>query len=131
MPLWHLLGLLAGLVVAWLFIFRPMDTHPHASTTCLLHKHTGVACPGCGLGRGIHLAAHGELAAALWMNPISLLLLALGAVVFVLAVTDLLAKKRRATHFLRKISQQLGRYKYVVVGSVVLNWAWNIWKFWP
>ena len=41
--------------------------------TCAAYRFFGVNCPGCGLTRTFIHAAHGELAAAMDLNPIGLL----------------------------------------------------------
>ena len=37
---------------------------------CLLHRLTGLYCPGCGATRALHQLAHGNLAAAWRLNPL-------------------------------------------------------------
>lgn len=37
---------------------------------CLFHELTGLHCPGCGTGRGLHMLVHGNLSGALRMNSL-------------------------------------------------------------
>lgn len=50
---------------------------------CPFHWLTGIYCPGCGATRALHALVHGDMAAALAMNP--LLVVALPVVVLMLA----------------------------------------------
>jgi len=70
----RLLGLAlvpAAFVVAW----TPVDVVP----PCPLRTLTGIPCPLCGSTRGVVAAVHGHLGHALTLNPASLLVLALAA----------------------------------------------------
>lgn len=40
---------------------------------CLFHRLTGLYCPGCGTGRGIHELLHGNVLGAWRMNPLAVL----------------------------------------------------------
>jgi hypothetical protein len=62
----------AALVLAWL----PVDPVP----PCPLRTLTGIPCPLCGSTRGVIAAVHGHLGHALELNPASLLVLALAAI---------------------------------------------------
>jgi Protein of unknown function (DUF2752) len=70
----RLLGLAlvpAAFVVAW----TPVDVVP----PCPLRTLTGIPCPLCGSTRGVVAAVHGHLGHALALNPASLLVLVLAA----------------------------------------------------
>lgn len=47
---------------------------------CLLHRATGLHCPGCGMTRATHAALHGEWACAFRFNPLGMVLLPFVAV---------------------------------------------------
>jgi hypothetical protein len=53
----------------------PLDVVP----SCPLRTLTGIPCPLCGSTRGVIAAVHGHLGEALTLNPASLLVLALAA----------------------------------------------------
>jgi hypothetical protein len=65
------LGMLAGLAV--LLVLDPA-TSPWLPP-CPFHALTGLHCPGCGTLRGLHQLLHGNLAAAFWLNPLTVLCL--------------------------------------------------------
>ena len=52
---------------------------------CVIHRFTGLYCPGCGLTRAVHFALNGHLYAALRMNPLMFVLLPALCVVLALA----------------------------------------------
>lgn len=68
---------LAGLalLVAILFFFDPSSYGFYPG--CLLHKATGLQCPGCGSLRAMHQLLHGHLSAALHFNALLVLSLPL------------------------------------------------------
>lgn len=69
--------LLAGLAAAGVAVFLLYRYGPHAAWLpgCLFHKLTGFDCPGCGMTRATHAAAHGRLGEALRFNPLGMILL--------------------------------------------------------
>jgi hypothetical protein len=50
---------------------------------CMFHSVTGLYCIGCGLTRALHALVHGDLAGALSMNPLGVLMLPLMALMVV------------------------------------------------
>ena len=62
----------AAFVIGWL----PFGVVPR----CPLRALTGVPCPLCGSTRGVMAAVHGHLGHAIELNPASLLVLGLAAV---------------------------------------------------
>jgi hypothetical protein len=67
--LWALLT--AG--AAYLFFFEPGRTGFFPG--CPFRAITGLTCPGCGTTRALHQLLHGNLLAALELNPLLILLL--------------------------------------------------------
>ena len=68
-------GALALVPTAFILSWLPVDVVPR----CPLRTLTGVPCPLCGSTRGVIAAVHGHLGHALELNPASLLVLALAA----------------------------------------------------
>lgn len=62
---------LAGLVA--LFVLDPARSP--VFPPCPFHAMTGLHCPGCGTLRALHQLLHGNLLAALGLNPLTVLLL--------------------------------------------------------
>jgi hypothetical protein len=44
---------------------------------CLFHRLTGLYCPGCGTGRALHKLFHADLAGALRLNPLMVVVIPL------------------------------------------------------
>ena len=63
----------AALSAAWLY-YPYCETGP---TFCIWKKLLGVACPGCGLTRGVCFLVHGRWAEAVGFNPLSPLAVAI------------------------------------------------------
>ena len=66
-------------VGAGVWLLRNFD--PNAASSpfppCMFHAFTGLYCIGCGLTRALHALVHGDVAGALGMNPLGVLLLGL------------------------------------------------------
>jgi hypothetical protein len=56
----------AGAAAVWYFDPSQTNFFP----VCPLYKLTGFACPGCGMTRGFHALAHGDIATALHFNAL-------------------------------------------------------------
>jgi hypothetical protein len=65
------LASVAGLLVA----VRLLPALVRAVPACMLHKLTGLHCPGCGGTRCVVRLSHGDLAGAMAMNPLVVLYL--------------------------------------------------------
>ena len=68
--------IMAGVV---LFCFDP--TQYHFYPACILHRTTGLLCPGCGSLRALHQLLHGHLITAFRFNPLLVVALAALAVI--------------------------------------------------
>jgi hypothetical protein len=76
------LPLIAAVAVAlWAFVLDPIAQG--WTIPCPWYEVTGTKCPGCGLQRATHALLHGDIAAALRHNLLSLLLLPLTIAAFV------------------------------------------------
>lgn len=64
---------IAGVGCATLYFVDPAGGGIYP--VCLLHKWTGLLCPGCGSLRAAHQLLHGNLLAALHLNSLFVLLL--------------------------------------------------------
>lgn len=70
--------LIAATGVALLHLFDP-NTADSPFAPCFFHTLSGYWCAGCGITRALHALAHGDLAHALAMNPLAVLMLPLAA----------------------------------------------------
>jgi hypothetical protein len=68
---------------------------------CLFRYLTGLLCPGCGSARALHALLHGDLVAALQLNP---MIFVLSAVVAVRVGLRALPRHADATVFVPAIS---------------------------
>ena len=64
---------------AGVWLLRTFDPNAAGSPfpPCMFHAFTGLYCIGCGLTRALHALVHGDLAGALAMNPLGVLMLPL------------------------------------------------------
>src|ERR1043165_6822442 len=74
------LALLAALVLACLYWRNP--AYSRIFPPCPFYWLTGLYCPGCGSLRALHFLFHGQLCAALGMNPLLIFSLPLLGVLF-------------------------------------------------
>ena len=74
---WRLAVVAAALAVcaggAYLCVFNPANSKMYPP--CLFRALTGFYCPGCGTLRAIHQLMHGNIRAALLLNPLAVVLL--------------------------------------------------------
>jgi len=75
--LWGLLSIGA----AYLFLFEPGRTG--FFPPCPFRTFTGLSCPGCGTTRALHQLLHGNVLAALELNPLLALFLPLLAFILI------------------------------------------------
>jgi hypothetical protein len=57
----------------YLYAFNPAGSGVYP--ICPFHSITGLHCPGCGTGRALHQLLHGNVLAAMRLNPLGVLLL--------------------------------------------------------
>lgn len=75
---WRMVGL-ALVPAAVLLSVSPIDPVP----PCPLRTVTGIPCPFCGSTRGVIAAIHGDLGAAITLNPASIVALLLAVLLVV------------------------------------------------
>lgn len=75
----------AGIVV--LFAFNP--TEHGFFPRCVLYAWTGIACPGCGILRGVHHLTHGHFLEAFQHNALFMLLIPVAVYSYVRVVFNL------------------------------------------
>jgi hypothetical protein len=67
----------AGLVLCaggvYLYLFNPAGSGVYP--LCPFHALTGLHCPGCGTGRALYQLLHGNVWAAMRLNPLAVVLL--------------------------------------------------------
>ena len=120
-PLWRLVAIefaALGFLLGVYYLHLPLG--------CPVKKFTGLPCPGCGGTRALVTLLHGHLLDALYINPLSVLLI----VFAVIAPVWLFVDCYRGTHTLQRVMK--GRWSIPVICIVVIiiiaNWIWNIYK---
>lgn len=96
--LWKRLGIVAGILCALGVLFWLDPATAGVFPPCPFRAMTGLRCPGCGTLRALHQLLHGELVAALRLNPlmvISIVPLTLWLVAFCLLPGYLAAAQER------------------------------------
>jgi len=81
---------------------------------CPIHSLTGWSCPGCGGTRAIHALLHGDLASALKLNALAVLVFVAGVVYVATAWLGRLESKWFAA------PDFSGRFTYVTLAAVVI-----------
>ncbi len=97
---------------------------------CLIRHFAHVPCPSCGSTRAVLALIQGDLAGALYWNPIGFVIFAILIVAPFWIGYDLLLKKDTLFQFYRFFETTLCR-KWVATPAIILlllNWAWNICK---
>jgi Protein of unknown function (DUF2752) len=117
-----------GVLVAALLAFQLMRCGPHASWLpgCMLHRLTGLHCPGCGMTRAAHATLGGDLAAAFRFNPLGMVLLPLAIVGIGFELAAWVRGKPLG--FTPRIG---GRWAWVVVFLIIGFWILRNIPAWP
>lgn len=64
--------ILAAIALSVLFLYHIDPGQSSLLPPCLFHELTGLYCPGCGSLRALHELVHGNLAAAIKLNPLAI-----------------------------------------------------------
>lgn len=114
----------------WLFVSND-SSRAFGWNGCLIRYFFRVPCPSCGSTRAVHAAFHGEWLAALYYNPLGLLLAVLMVVIPVWIVIDLLRGSSSFLQAYRLMEKKLQCWPYALTGIVVIlmNWIWNFQKY--
>jgi hypothetical protein len=99
-------------------------------TGCLIKLITGIPCPSCGITRSIILLINGDFFEALALNPLSIIVAVIMALIPPLVIYDFLGSKLRLFNLYSAIEAKLANRKLAVLlyGLVFLNWIWNLQK---
>lgn len=110
---------LTGLLYGW---------GPHARwfPGCLLHRLTGLHCPGCGMTRAAYASLHGDFGAAFRFNPLGMILLP-GALVAI-ALELLVWVRGKPLPVTLRVG---GRWAWAMVVLILLFWVLRNIPLWP
>ena len=98
---------------------------------CLIRYLFHIPCPSCGSTRAVCAAFQGEWLAALYYNPLGLLLAVLMVLIPVWIVIDLLVGASSFFQAYRLMEKKLQRWPYALTGivAILINWIWNFQKY--
>ena len=69
----QLAGVSAVIALVAVFLYNISPSESGICPPCPFHALTGFHCPGCGTVRGLHQILHGNLVAAMGLNPMMVL----------------------------------------------------------
>lgn len=96
------------------------------SIVCPFKAVTGLPCPGCGGTRAAQALLQGDLLLALYINPLSCLLVLFYIVLLVWSIYD--GYCARNSLFLSLAKPWKNSYFWITIVVIILNGIWNICK---
>ena len=130
-PYFVLLGLcLAGYTWLAYNVFTIASEAAPSVDACFIKQVSGIPCPSCGTTRSILALLSGDIANALWLNPLGLLAAVALITIPIWAFYDLVLRKSTLMRFYVKAESFIRRPVVAIplILLVVLNWIWNITK---
>jgi hypothetical protein len=117
---------------AWLFSANNAFVESNFSNAgvCLVKHVTGIPCPSCGSTRSILSLLDGNLADALYWNPVGIVLLLILIIVPIWIFYDCFIRKDTLYNFYKKAEISLQQKKVAIPAILLMlvNWIWNIYK---
>lgn len=97
---------------------------------CFFKSLTGHPCPSCGVTRSVVELFRGNLLAAIYMNPLGLVVFLIITTVPFWIIIDLLTKKSSFWFFYKRAERWFLQKKIAIPFAVliILNWIWNFVK---
>ena len=125
------------IIFLWLFGETLIYVNPSLNflpnhTLCLFKSLTGIACPGCGTGRGIQCIIHFQFIDAIKFNPLSLLVFIGTVIIPFWLIFDLIRKKISLFNAFKKFDLFMKQHQILFWSMILIfiaNWLWNIKKF--
>lgn len=96
------------------------------TTVCPFKLITGIPCPGCGGLRAAQALMQGDILHALWLNPLSVLLIVWAAVSAVWLAVDILRDSNSYVNLYHRHTPKV--LLIIIVAVLVANWIFNIVK---
>lgn len=117
---------------SYVWIGYHLHTHGQvAGTLCLFKSATGFPCPSCGITRSVLLLAQGDVAQALWINPLGIIAAILLIIIPAWIMADLIRNKFSLRSVYYRGEELIRSYKLIyipLIALVIINWIWNITK---
>ena len=120
-PVWQLV-----LVEVGVLLFLIACTYFHLPVHCPFKFVTGLPCPGCGGTRAVMALLHGQILEAIYLNPLSVLLVVLA----IIAPLWLFIDCYRGTNSLSRVMHSPWPTPVAIIIALIIlaNWIWNIVK---
>lgn len=112
--LW-MLPVAAALVAAGALLYSVDPGSAWWMPSCLFHQITGLYCPGCGTGRGLHKLLNGDLVGAWRLNP--LMVLAIPLLAYLVTRSSIPARPNT------KQSSLPTWLPWLIVGAIIIFWV--------
>lgn len=93
---------------------------------CPFKLLTGLPCPGCGGLRAANALLRGEILSALYINPLSCLLVLFCAILPILYLYDKFCRTSLVNRILFRPYSKITTC--IIIVLILCNWAWNIVK---
>ena len=117
---------------AWLFAASGHASYlpEGVSSPCILMHTTGIACPSCGSTQSALLFMGGNPLAAMYANPLGIILAGGLLLVPLWILYDLLGRRDTLRRTFMRIERQVKKKGLAITLILVItaNWIWNIWK---
>ena len=123
-----LLACVAGYV--WVYYALTHSGKEPGMVVCPIKQVTGFPCPSCGVTRSLVQLVHGNPGAALYLNPLGMMVGAAMLVIPCWIAADFISG-RRTLVFVYNRAEDMAKKPKIAVPLVVLlmlNWFWNILK---
>jgi len=119
------LFVLLGLYLLSLIGLLTLQKYP-LPISCPFKLITGLPCPGCGGMRATLLLLHGDIIDALYMNPLSCIVVVFLALLPFLMLWDIVKERKVVDKLLHE--QWPMRIWVPIFALICANWIWNIYK---
>lgn len=124
--------LLLACVVGYIWVYYAL-THSSKESglvVCPIKQVTGFPCPSCGVTRSLVQLVHGNPGAALYLNPMGMMVGAAMLVIPFWIAADFISGNRSLLIVYNRAGDLLKKPKIAVplVVLLMLNWLWNIQK---
>ena len=123
--------LLLGTGYLWIFLNTYFqDIFLYHTDFCLFKTITSLPCPSCGSTRSVFSFLHGDLYAALYYNPLGILIAGALCITPFWIIYDLILTKFTLMKWYIRIEDAFKQKRIIMSFILVIasNWIWNIYK---
>ncbi len=119
----------AGAVWAWLQSSNSMQANKGLNV-CFLKNIFNIPCPSCGATRSLLLLINGQVAEALYLNPIGFIIATIIFIAPIWVLYDIVFKEKSFLMFYIKLESGIKKpgVAITLIVFILINWIWNIKK---